>query len=145
LATRHDLDIEDLLDEPFLALPAEGRALRDYRLAIDSRNGHPLLIAAEIANAEETARHSRAGLGVCPLSAGNAPLIARDGVAIRPITGVTPSRLGSGEDRTRGRSSRTCAPQSGLPPARAARANSLVRPELADADQGARGGKGACS
>jgi DNA-binding transcriptional LysR family regulator len=93
LASRQDLDITDVLDEAFLALPAESGALRDYWLANDFRAGRPPLIAAEIASTEETVEALIAGLGVCLIAAGNAPLIAREGVAIRQITGLTPARL----------------------------------------------------
>lgn len=93
LAERAELDIAELLDEPFLALPIASGVLRDYWLAIDARHGRPPVIGAEIASAEETVEALAAGLGVCLLAAGNASLIERDGVAVRPITGVTPSRL----------------------------------------------------
>lgn len=93
LADRHDLDITDVLDEPFLALPRESGALRDFWLANEVRNSRPARIAAEIASTEETAEALVAGLGVCLVAEGNAPLIAREGVVIRPITGLMPARL----------------------------------------------------
>ncbi|WP_211261428.1 LysR family transcriptional regulator [Pseudonocardia acaciae] len=93
LAARDDLHIRDVLDEPFLALPASSGELRDYWLATDARGGRTPVIGAEIAGIEETVEALVAGLGLCLLSAGNAPLIARDGVAIRPINGIGPSHL----------------------------------------------------
>ncbi|MEV4936418.1 hypothetical protein [Streptomyces zaomyceticus] len=30
---------------------------------------------------------------ICPVAAANAPLLARDGVAVRPVDGVAPSRF----------------------------------------------------
>jgi DNA-binding transcriptional LysR family regulator len=93
LAGRTDLDITDVLDEPFLALPAAAGPLRDYWLATEARDGHPARVGAEIANTDETVEALIAGLGVCLLSAGNAPQVARPGITIRPITGVRPSRL----------------------------------------------------
>jgi DNA-binding transcriptional LysR family regulator len=93
LAARTDLDINDVLDEPFLALPAAAGPLRDYWLATEARGGRPARIGAEIANNDETVEALTAGLGVCLLSAGNAPQVARQGIAIQPITGVAPSRL----------------------------------------------------
>jgi len=93
LAGRDDLDITDVLDEPFLALPASSGCLRDYWLATEERRGAPVRIGAEITGAEETVEALTAGLGICLLSEGNAPHIAREGVAIRPISGVGPSRL----------------------------------------------------
>jgi DNA-binding transcriptional LysR family regulator len=93
LAGRDDLDITDLLDEPFLALPVASGPLRDHWLATDSRAGHPPRVGAEIASTEEAVEALTAGLGICLVAAGNATLVSRDGVAIRPLTGVTPSRL----------------------------------------------------
>lgn len=93
LASRCDLDIADLLDEPFLALPAASAPLRDYWLATEARAGRPPVIGAEIATAEETVEAIASGLGMCLIAAGNAPLLSRDGVTIQPITGVSPSQL----------------------------------------------------
>jgi DNA-binding transcriptional LysR family regulator len=93
LAARERVDLTDVLDEPFLALPAASGVARDYWLAVPERRGTPVVIGAEIANTEETVEALTAGLGVCLIAAGNAPLIARDGIVIRPITGVSPSEL----------------------------------------------------
>ena len=51
------------------------------------------MIGAEIATTDETVEALTAGLGVCLVAAGNVPLIARDGIVVRPVTGVGPSRL----------------------------------------------------
>jgi DNA-binding transcriptional LysR family regulator len=93
LAARDEIAFADLLDEPFLALPAASGPLRDFWLALDARANHPPLIGAEIATTEETVEALTAGLGVCLVAAGNVPLIARDGVVVRSVTGVEPSRL----------------------------------------------------
>ncbi|MFI6419565.1 LysR family transcriptional regulator [Streptomyces sp. NPDC050842] len=93
LAARESLDFADLLDEPFLALPDTGPELRDYWLALDSRGGRPPVIGAEIGGVDETYEALAGGLGICLVAAGNVPLLAREGVAIRPVSGVTPSRL----------------------------------------------------
>jgi DNA-binding transcriptional LysR family regulator len=93
LAARERIDMADLLDEPFLALPASSGPLRDYWLAADSRQGHPIRIGAEISSTEETVEALTAGLGVCLLAAGNASLITRDGVVVRPVVGVDRARL----------------------------------------------------
>lgn len=93
LGDRDSVDITDLLDEPFLALPSTSGELRDYWLAVDARHGHPVTVGAEVSNTEETVEALTAGLGVCLIAAGNAPLIARDGIVVRPVTGVTPSEL----------------------------------------------------
>lgn len=93
LAERESVDLTDVLDEPFLALPAASGTARDYWLAVPERRGRCVVVGAEIANTEETVEALTAGLGVCLIAAGNAPLIARDGIVIRPITGVSHSEL----------------------------------------------------
>lgn len=92
-AGRTSIDIADVLDEPFLALPAAAGELRDHWLAAESRGGHPVTIGGEISSAEAAAEAVAAGLGVCLVAEGNVPLVSRDGVVCLPITGVPPSRL----------------------------------------------------
>jgi DNA-binding transcriptional LysR family regulator len=93
LAGRDSVDISEVLDEPFLALPRSSGQLRDYWLATEARGGHPITVGAEIANTDETAEALTAGLGLCLLAAGSAPLITRDGITTALITGITPSEL----------------------------------------------------
>jgi DNA-binding transcriptional LysR family regulator len=93
LAARERIDIGDLLDEPFLALPASSGPLREFWLATDAREGHPIRIGAEISSTEETVEALTAELGVCLLAAGNASLVTRDGVVARPVAGVEHARL----------------------------------------------------
>ncbi len=93
LAGQDSVDIADLLDEPFLALPRSSPELREYWLAVEARDGHTPVIGAEVANAEETVEALTAGLGVCLIAAGNAPLVTRDGITTRPVTGIPPSTL----------------------------------------------------
>ncbi len=93
LADRAVVDIADLLDEPFLALPAASGGLRDHWLATDARRGRPAVVGAEIASTDETVEALTAGLGVCLIAAGNAALLARDGIVTRPVTRVSPSEL----------------------------------------------------
>ncbi|WP_208614623.1 LysR family transcriptional regulator [Streptomyces regalis] len=92
LAVRTEVDFADLADEPFLALPATAGPLRDYWLALDERGGRPPRIGAEIASTEETYEALVAGLGVCLVAAGNAPLISLGGVVTRRVRGLSPSR-----------------------------------------------------
>jgi DNA-binding transcriptional LysR family regulator len=92
LAAHAELDFADLLDEPFLALPESAGPLRDHWLALDARAGRPPRIGAEISGAEETYEALVAGLGVCLVAAGNAPLISLGGVTTRPVRGIGPSR-----------------------------------------------------
>ncbi|MFD0438252.1 LysR family transcriptional regulator [Streptomyces chartreusis] len=93
LAPRPEIDFADLLDEPFLALPAGAGPLRDYWLALEERAGRPPRIGAEIAGTEETYEALVAGLGVCLVATGNAPLITLGGVVTRPVRGLAPSRF----------------------------------------------------
>ncbi|MFD7699134.1 LysR family transcriptional regulator [Streptomyces caelestis] len=92
LAARTNLTLADLADEPFLALPLSAGVLRDHWLALDERPGGPPRIGAEIAGTEETYEALVAGLGVCLVAAGNAPLITLGGVTTRPVHGLSPSR-----------------------------------------------------
>jgi DNA-binding transcriptional LysR family regulator len=93
LASREVVDFTDLLDEPFLALPAGAGPLRDYWLALDARDGRPPRIGAEIASTDETYEALVGGQGICLVAAGNAPLIALEGVITRPVRGLSPSQL----------------------------------------------------
>jgi DNA-binding transcriptional LysR family regulator len=92
LAARAELDFTDLADEPFLALPESAGPLRDYWLALDEHPGRAVRVGAEIAGTEETYEALVAGLGICLVAAGNAPLITLGGVVTRPVRGVSPSR-----------------------------------------------------
>jgi DNA-binding transcriptional LysR family regulator len=93
LATREVIGFAELLDEPFLALPESAGPLRDYWLALDARDGRPPRIGAEIASTDETYEALMDGQGICLLAAGNAPLIALEGVVTRPVRGLSPSQL----------------------------------------------------
>ncbi|MFH0519686.1 LysR family transcriptional regulator [Streptomyces sp. M41] len=92
LASRPEIDFTDLLDEPFLALPAEAGPLREHWLALAERGGREPRVGADVASTEETYEALVAGLGVCLVAAGNAPLITLGGVVTRPVRGLSPSR-----------------------------------------------------
>jgi DNA-binding transcriptional LysR family regulator len=93
LAGHESVAMDDLLDEPFLALPESAGALRDYWLALDARGGRPARIAAEINDAEETYEAVASGIGVCLLASGNAPIFARGDVTMLPVHDLSPSEL----------------------------------------------------
>jgi DNA-binding transcriptional LysR family regulator len=93
LADRDVVNFTELLDEPFLALPAGAGPLRDYWLAVDARGGRAPRIGAEIASTDETYEALVDGRGICLVAAGNAPLIALDGVTTRPVDGLSPCQL----------------------------------------------------
>ncbi|GAA2314296.1 LysR family transcriptional regulator [Streptomyces kunmingensis] len=87
------VDFADLLDEPFLALPAEEGPTRDYWLALDARGGRAPRIGGVVGSAEETHEGVANGQGVALLAAGNASLVVRDEVIAVPVRGISPSRL----------------------------------------------------
>jgi DNA-binding transcriptional LysR family regulator len=93
LAARDRVDFAELYDEPFLALPAASGPLREDWLATGARQGRPVVIGAEVANTEETGEALAAGLGVCLVAAGNAQLITRDGITVRPVDNLPPAHL----------------------------------------------------
>ncbi|MFI7272567.1 LysR family transcriptional regulator [Streptomyces sp. NPDC049879] len=93
LAAGERVSMADLLDEPFLALPEEAGALREHWLAPEARGGRPVRIGAVVSGPDETYEALVDGRGVVLLAEGNAPLLARDGVAVRPVEGLSPSRL----------------------------------------------------
>jgi DNA-binding transcriptional LysR family regulator len=93
LAARKSVSIADLLDEPFLALPESAGPLRDFWLAVEDRDGHPVRIGAEINDTEETYEAVASGIGVCLLAAGNAPIFARGAITMLPVDDLSPSEL----------------------------------------------------
>lgn len=93
LAGQPEIRLAELLDEPFLALPTSAGALREHWLAVPERSGHPVRVAAEITDSEETYEAVTAGLGVCLLAAGNATIFSRGGVVMRPVSDISPSEL----------------------------------------------------
>jgi DNA-binding transcriptional LysR family regulator len=93
LASRDAIEVADLLDEPFLALPASAGVLRDFWLATDERGGRPARIGGEVASTEETYEALADGRGVCLLAEGNARLVTLGGVTTRPVRGLSPATL----------------------------------------------------
>ena len=92
-ASEPELSFEDLLDEPFLALPESAGPLRDYWLATGQRNGRAPVIGAIITSPDETYEALLDGSGICLLAQGNAPSLMRGGVITRPVRGVPPCQL----------------------------------------------------
>jgi DNA-binding transcriptional LysR family regulator len=93
LAGRSAVTMADLLDEPFLALPESAGPLREFWLAARERGGRPIRVAAEISDTEETYEAVAAGIGICLLAAGNAPIFDRGGVVMLPVVDLGPSEL----------------------------------------------------
>jgi DNA-binding transcriptional LysR family regulator len=93
LAQRSEVRMSELLDEPFVALPPSAGVLRDYWLAMQERDGHPVRIGALAETPDEAFEAVGAGQGVTLLSAGNAQLYARPGVATLPVVDLSPAEL----------------------------------------------------
>jgi DNA-binding transcriptional LysR family regulator len=93
LAQRDELQMSDLLDEPFVALPPAAGVLRDYWLAVDERDGHPVRIGAQAETPDETFEAVAAKQGVALLSAGNAELYSRPAITTRPVIDLSPAEL----------------------------------------------------
>jgi DNA-binding transcriptional LysR family regulator len=87
LAQRSSVTFDEIRDEPFLALPPSAGPLREYWLAGATN------VVAEINDTEETYEAVAAGIGVCLLAAGNAPIFARGDVAMLEVTDLSPAEL----------------------------------------------------
>jgi len=96
LAGRDHIRFRDLWDEPFVAAPAETGAWRDWWLAADEREGHPVRIGAVTDSGQPddwlAAIANGGGIALAPESA--ARYYARPGVTYRPVTEVSPSQVG---------------------------------------------------
>ena len=93
LTERAELELSDLLDEPFVALPPSAGVLRDYWLAVEERDGHPVRIGAQAQSPDEAFEAVAARQGVVLLSAGNARLYSRPGITTRPVVDLSPAEL----------------------------------------------------
>jgi len=96
LAGRDHICFRDLWDEPFVAAPAETGWWRDWWLAADEREGHPVRIGAVTETGQPddwlTAIANGHGIALAPESA--ARYYAHPGITYRPITGISPSQVG---------------------------------------------------
>jgi DNA-binding transcriptional LysR family regulator len=92
-AGERQIEFATILDEPFLALPTDAGAARDYWLAVEARGGRPPLIGAEIASTDETREALLSGLGICLVAAGNVSLFRHDDLVAIPVSGVGPAEL----------------------------------------------------
>jgi DNA-binding transcriptional LysR family regulator len=93
LAGHDQVDFAELLDEPFLALPASAGPLRDYWLALNHRDDHSVTVGATVSNADETFTAIEEGSGIVLLAAGNAAIYQRPGILTIPVTGLPPCQL----------------------------------------------------
>jgi DNA-binding transcriptional LysR family regulator len=96
LAERNQIPFRDLWDEPFVAAPTETGWWRDWWLAANERDGHPVRIGAVTDSGQPddwlTAIANGNGIALAPESA--ARYYARPDITYRPVTGVSPSQVG---------------------------------------------------
>ncbi|MFE5585716.1 LysR family transcriptional regulator [Kitasatospora sp. NPDC056531] len=94
LAAREVVPFRELWDEPFVAAPSETGAWRDYWTAADEREGHPVRIGAVVDQPDDWLSAIANGYGVALAPASTARFYARPGITYRPVSGVSPSRVG---------------------------------------------------
>jgi DNA-binding transcriptional LysR family regulator len=94
LAAQEQISFSQLWDEPFIVAPTETGCWRDYWLATDERQGHPVRIGAVSDGPDDllTAIANGYGIALAPESA--ARYYARPGLTYRPVTGISPSQVG---------------------------------------------------
>jgi DNA-binding transcriptional LysR family regulator len=87
------VSFDQLLDEPFIAAPEETGWWRDYWLAIDEREGHPVHIGPVTDQPDTwlTAIANGDGIALAPESA--ARYYARPGIIYRPVVGVSATQV----------------------------------------------------
>ncbi|MFJ9948903.1 LysR family transcriptional regulator [Kitasatospora sp. NPDC091207] len=91
----HDvIELTELLDEPFVALPPEAGPWRDYWLAVRERGGRPVRIGAVAHNSDEWLAAVVCGQGIGFAPETMSRLAAREDVAYRPVRGLSPSQVG---------------------------------------------------
>ncbi|MFJ4187358.1 LysR family transcriptional regulator [Kitasatospora sp. NPDC089509] len=94
LAALEVVPFRELWDEPFVAAPAETGRWRDYWVAADEREGHPVRYGAAVEHPDDWLSAIANGYGVALAPESTARFYARPGIAYRPVSGVSPSRLG---------------------------------------------------
>jgi DNA-binding transcriptional LysR family regulator len=93
LAARDRVRLRELWEEPFVAAPAESGAWRDYWLAADEREGHPVRVGAVTVQPDDWLSAIANGYGIALAPESAARFYARPGVVYRPVDGVSPSRV----------------------------------------------------
>ncbi|MFN6572635.1 LysR substrate-binding domain-containing protein [Dendronalium sp. ChiSLP03b] len=93
LAQREVLQMADLINEPFITVPAETGIWRDHWLATDERGGHPIIIGAEVNNTNEAMEAVINGQGVALVSESTTKAYTLSGQTFRPVKDVSPSVL----------------------------------------------------
>ncbi|MET8796086.1 LysR family transcriptional regulator [Nocardia sp. NPDC004568] len=94
LAERESIDFAELLDEPFVAAPAETGAWRDFWLVVAERAGRAPRIGAVTEQPDAWLSAIANGYGIALAPESSARFYARPGITYRPVTGGAPSRVG---------------------------------------------------
>jgi len=94
LGLRDQISFHQLWDEPFIAAPTETGLWRDYWLATDERQGHPVRIGAVTDQPDAFLTAIANGYGVALVPESAARYYARPGITYRPVAGVSPSQVG---------------------------------------------------
>ncbi|MFI9584054.1 LysR family transcriptional regulator [Streptomyces sp. NPDC052236] len=94
LASREVIDFQDLWDEPFVAALPESGWWRDYWLAADERDGHPVRIGAVTDQPDDWLSAIANGYGIALAPESAARFYSRPGVVYRPVSGVSASQVG---------------------------------------------------
>ncbi|SEG64064.1 DNA-binding transcriptional regulator, LysR family [Nonomuraea solani] len=92
-AGRDVIPFRDLWDEPFVAAPRETGRWRDYWLATDERDGHPVRVGAVTDQPDDWLSAIANGYGIALAPESSARYYARPGVTYRPVSGVSPSQV----------------------------------------------------
>ncbi|MFF8376076.1 LysR family transcriptional regulator [Streptomyces sp. NPDC015661] len=94
LAGRATIPFTELLDEPFVAAPAETGAWRDFWLATDAREGRPVRVGAVVDQPDDWLGAIDHGHGIALAPESAARFYARPGIVYRPVSGIAPTRVG---------------------------------------------------
>ncbi|GAA2424343.1 LysR family transcriptional regulator [Streptomyces pulveraceus] len=94
LAAREVIPFRELWDEPFVAAPPGSGRWRDYWLATDEREGHPVRVGAVTDRPDDWLSAIANGYGMALAPASAARFYARPGIVYRPVSGIGPSQVG---------------------------------------------------
>lgn len=93
LASRSEVAIEELLDEPVVAAPESAGSWRDHWTATHARGGRPAIVAAVAATFEAEYLAVARGQGISFTTTEAARLFRPPGVRFVPVAGMEPARV----------------------------------------------------
>jgi DNA-binding transcriptional LysR family regulator len=92
LAQHRELSVEQVVGEPFVARRAPS-SWRDFWLATDVRDAHPVRLGAEVAGVDECFEAILSGRGMAFTQASTQRFYDRPGLCFIPVRGLPPSPL----------------------------------------------------